>query len=246
MNKIRIAAVSYINTYPLLEGLRISSLAGEIEIIPAIPSKCAEMLLMNQVDISLCPVAALKEMDHYQILSDYCIGCDGPVRTVSLYSNCHLNEIERVYLDPASRTSNQLVQILAGEYWKKDWNFIRSIEGSPKTINQNEAVLAIGDKAFDYERQFRNHWDLGTAWKDFIDLPFTFAVWASKDPISLQLEQRMNDAFESGVKLIPDLELEDSRYRDYLLKNISYHLDHKKREALDIFLNRLNFTYSQV
>ena len=76
------------------------------------------MLLENAIDVGLVPVAIIPEMKEHYIISDYCIGCDGEVASVCLFSEVPLNKIEKVLLDYQSRTSVELLKILIKEYWK--------------------------------------------------------------------------------------------------------------------------------
>ena len=53
-----------------------------------------------------CAVPSLKSTD---VITEYCIGAVGPVRTVVLLSDGPVSEVRRVFLDPHSQTSVQLV-----------------------------------------------------------------------------------------------------------------------------------------
>src|SRR6056297_1467331 len=105
MSKIRISAVSYLNTIPFIYGLEKSGIQKTIAVERDVPAICAQKLLNNEADIGLIPVAALLNMNEYHILGDYCIGASSPVRTVALMSNDDIADIQSIYLDPQSRSS---------------------------------------------------------------------------------------------------------------------------------------------
>ena len=88
MDKIRISAVKYANTYPFIYGLTESGFEKKVILETDHPSDCAAKLISGRVDIGLIPVAALPMLKEYHIISDYCIGANGNVRTVMLLSNC--------------------------------------------------------------------------------------------------------------------------------------------------------------
>jgi len=84
--KIRIGAVSYLNTKPLIYGLSRHPVAAEIELIVDYPAHIARMLMQGQIDVGLVPVAIIPELEESHIITDYCIGCNGAVDSVSLFS----------------------------------------------------------------------------------------------------------------------------------------------------------------
>ncbi|HNF48735.1 MAG TPA: hypothetical protein PLF48_05095, partial [Chitinophagales bacterium] len=111
----KLSAVSYLNTKPFLYGLEHAAIADETEISLDPPAVTAEKLIHNEVDIALIPVAVLPLLKQPKIISPFCIGSNGKVATVCLFSDVPLEEIETILLDYQSRTSVQLVQILCRE-----------------------------------------------------------------------------------------------------------------------------------
>src|SRR5438270_12465176 len=93
---------------------------NKIELVEDYPSKIAQMLIEDRVDMGLIPVAATVQMKSWNIVGNYCIGAVGPVASVCIFSEAPMEEIEEVYLDYQSRTSVNLAKILLREYWKKD------------------------------------------------------------------------------------------------------------------------------
>ena len=119
MDKIRISAVKYANTYPFIYGLTESGFDKKIILETDHPADCAVKLIKGNVDIGLIPVASLPKLKEYHIISDYCIGANGNVRKVLLLSNCQFEEIETIYLDYRSRSSVTLSKVLSTNFWSR-------------------------------------------------------------------------------------------------------------------------------
>jgi chorismate dehydratase len=237
--KYRIAAVSYVNTLPFLYGLKQHGMREITETILAHPARCAELLQKGEVDIALCPVGALPGIGEYHVITDYCIGCNGPVRTVGVYSNRPFNELTHVVLSPESRTSNLLVQILNGEYWKREIEFIPAMTGSAYG-SFSTGFLYIGDVCFQKEKEFTYRTDLGQAWKEWTGLPFVFACWISREKTDDDFVEKLNTAFLDGIRNLEGLTfpagIDTQVYLEYLKRNISFEFDQGKKTAMKIFL----------
>ncbi len=249
MRKMRLTAVNYLNTKPFLYGIFQSNLDKEIEISKDIPSVCAQKLIDDEVDIALMPVAAIKELDNHYIVSDFCIGCDGPVQTVCLYSNIPIWEVKTIYLDTHSRTSAELTKILVKELWSNLDVVYKSVQKAEDILLEgNAAVLAIGDKTIGMDKQFRHTYDLGEAWKDHTGLPFVFAAWIANKKLDAVFIEKFNKALSLGLSLIDELTFilpESEKPFDletYFKKYISYDLDDNKKQALRLFLSKIDQT----
>lgn len=241
--KIRVGAVSYLNTKPLLYGIEHSSVINEIELSIDYPSHIANMLLKNEIDIGLVPVAILPKIKTHYINTDYCIGSNGAVASVCLFSEVPINKIEKVLLDYQSQTSVQLVKILLKEYWKVNPKLIDAKEDFRKEIKGTTAALVIGDRALEQRKNSEYVYDLGEAWKNFTGLPFVFAAWISNKKLDDIFIQKFNEANKYGVDNIKSL-LTHLRYNvfdlhQYYTKHISYVLDAEKRKGLNLFLKYL-------
>ena len=235
MMKYRIAAVSYINTLPFLEGLKDCPLHGRMDLVLVPPAQCAELFIEGSVDIALVPVGAMQKMSGIEFITDYGIGCDGAVRTVMLVSKSDLDGIRAVQFDRDSRTSNLLVQVLAKRHWKKEWSFFTSEDPDEWRTIQGGARVAIGDKVFALEKEDLNFWDMGEAWKEDTGLPFLFAAWVSRPGIDPEFKARLNRCFQAGISSIPGMDL-NAMHREYLANSISFPFDRKKKVALELFL----------
>lgn len=244
MSKMKISAVSYLNSAPLVYGIQNSRDLGNCTISLDYPSVGAAKLASGEADIALVPVGAFPVPDEVSWKGRYCIGVTGPVRTVCLFSEVPLQEITDVCLDPHSRTSVQLIRILARDHWKLNWNFICGTEGFENhSIVGRTAGVCIGDKVFGIEGRYPYRYDLAEEWVRFSGLPFVFAAWASKKPVSQEILDIMDQAQAEGIKAIPDIardwsvkmNLPESEIRDYLTRNISYPFTPEKKAGLDRF-----------
>ncbi|MEJ6979927.1 menaquinone biosynthesis protein [Pedobacter sp. P351] len=236
MSKIRVSAVSYTNTKPFVYGLQQSGILDKIDLSLDIPSDCAKKLIDNQVDIGLIPVAALLNVPGYEIISDYCIGADGAVNSVFIFSDKPINEIKTIRLDLQSRTSNALAKVLLKNYWKLSPEYI--------TSNSADAFVEIGDRTFGKKDKYSFVYDLAEEWKNFTGLQFAFAVWASNKPISPAFITEFNAALRLGIEniscVISELpERKDFNLDDYLRNKLDYSLTDSKMKALELFLNYL-------
>jgi len=243
---MRISAVKYANTYPFIYGLQESGFDKKVILETDHPSDCAAKLINGKADIGLIPVAALPLLKQYSIISDYCIGANGNVRTVLLLSNCQFDEIETVFLDYRSRSSVTLSKVLAKNFWNREFRWMNTSKGFDfRNIGFHEAVVLIGDQCFDYEKSFRFKIDLAAEWKDFSGLPFVFACWASNKDLDQDFVADFNKSLSIGVSNIEKVVEKfgdtgtitgDTLYK-YLTENIDYNLDEQKRKGLDLFLD---------
>ena len=243
--KIRLSAVSYLNTKPFIYGIYRSDLAESVELSLDIPSECAGKLLAQEVDIALTPVAIIPELKEAYLVSDYCIGAIGAVKTVCIFSEKPLTEVKRLFLDFHSRTSVALVQLLCKEFWKVDPVFVAATEGFESQITGDTAGLIIGDRAIGQHQRFPFVYDLGEAWTAWTGLPFVFAAWVSTRPMETDFVEKFNMALETGLSHLPELTQilptmpAGFDLGAYYRENISYDLDDAKWLALNRFLSHL-------
>nr|MBS0038429.1 menaquinone biosynthesis protein [Saprospiraceae bacterium] len=242
MPKIKLAAVEYLNTIPFIKSIERSSLFESVEFILDYPSRCAEHFRDRHVDLALVPVGALHEFSNYQIVTDYCIGCNGKVATVLLVSENPIQDLNTVFLDYQSRTSVRLIQILMRDYWRKNISFSRAEKGYEKEIKGGVGGLIIGDRAFNASGEFPFVYDLGECWKKLTGLPFVFAVWVCHAGLNSEVPFKLNEAFQLGLS---DLDKMNIRFgglgakeiERYFSENIDYLFDEKKKLAMKKFLN---------
>jgi chorismate dehydratase len=243
---LKIAAVSYLNTFPFVYGIIRSGLLDDFTLELDIPSACAEKLKSGEADISLVPAGALHEMGDYEVVSGYCLGAVKEVRTVLLLSQKPLHEIRRIHLDGDSRTSVELVKILATHVWNIHPEFV-NLTGNELSVYQGrESLVVIGDKTFSLRQHYPYVYDLAAEWIRFTGFPFVFAIWIAQRKLPTRRAAAFAKALEYGVNHIPEsLEFFSERVPacddclSYLEQNISYILDEEKKKGLALFLNYL-------
>ena len=190
MRRVRIGIVEYLNTAPLVEGLKDT--AG-LELVRAVPSRLIDLLLDGRIDIGLISlIDSARSPVPLSLFSAGMIGCDGPTLTVRLFSSIPIERITRIHADTDSHTSVCLAKILLDRVYGRNPQFLdydareRAGDGLPDTDSGEtwpEAMLLIGDKvvsdcppAVRYPHQL----DLGEAWRRLTGLPFVYAAWACR------------------------------------------------------------------
>ncbi len=241
--KIRVGAVSYLNTKPLVYGFEQGMMKEEITLINDYPARIASMLLNDEIDVGLVPVAIIPEMEQWHIISDYCIGTEGEVASVCLFSETPLENIEKVLLDYQSRTSVALAKVLIDRYWKISPELIHAKEDFRDHIKGTTAGLVIGDRALQQRKISPYIYDLGAAWKAHTGLPFIFAAWISNKQLDDDFIESFNKANKVGLDNIDEVvrlnpyELFD--LKKYYTQYINYNLDDQKRKGMGLFLQQL-------
>jgi chorismate dehydratase len=240
---IRVGAVSYLNTQPFIWGLKNSPIWNQISLSRDFPAAIASQLAHQQIDIGLLPVAALAQMVDAQVISEFCIGSEGPVASVAIFSEVPLEQVTTIWLDYQSKTSVALAQILMQEYWhlQPEWkpgntDFIEHIGGT-------EAAVVIGDRALELIPKYPYIYDLGSAWTAHTGLPFVFAAWVANKQLPDEFISAFNEALRLGVghidALIPQLTGVGYDLATYFHTNIRYHLTTASKAGMDLFLQKL-------
>jgi len=241
-----VGAVSYLNTKPLLYGIQRSPVLEEIQLVIDYPSRIAEMLLKGQIDMGLVPVAVIPRMKEYHINGSFCIGSDGPVASVCIFSETPLQEVTTVLLDYQSRTSVQLARVLLKEYWKMGPQLVDAGPDFVRQIRGTTAGVVIGDRALQQRQLSPFVYDLGEAWKRLTGLPFVFAAWISNKALDPRFIQRFDDANRLGMEKIENVIAENPyavfNLRDYFTRHLHYQLGERQLSGLNKFLEYLKTT----
>ena len=236
-------AVSYLNTKPLLYGIERAPVRREIELIIDYPASIANMLLNDEIDMGLVPVAIIPFMNEAHINGDYCIASNGNVASVCLFSETPIERVERVLLDYQSRTSVQLARILMKEYWQISPEFVDAGKDFRQHIKGTTAGVVIGDRALEQRKISPYIYDLAEAWKELTGLPFVFAAWISNKRLDPRFIKAFDEANRQGVLHIDDVVAENPYplfdLHEYFTKHLDYRLDALKRKGLEKFLNYL-------
>ncbi len=239
-HRIRVGAVNYLNTKPLVEGL--TSFAPQIDLSFDLPSRLADRMAAGELDVGLIPVVELFRAGTYSVVPDVAIASRGPVLSVTLFSRVPWAEIGSVALDEGSRTSSALAQILL----RKRHNLRPRIEAlpidAPADDLHTDAVLLIGDRAMRACLPgFPFAYDLGQEWADWTGLPFVYAVWAVRGGVDLRgteaafLKARQYGLSRTGLiaaREAPLLGLDPGYCRRYLSHIIHYDLGPRELAGL--------------
>jgi chorismate dehydratase len=237
---LRIGAVNYLNSKPLIEGL--AELAPEAELVLDYPSRLADQLLAGSLDVGLVPSITCLLEPHYEVVSDACVAARGRVLSVKLYFRKSPARVKTLALDSGSRTSATLARILLAERYE----ILPDIEPLPldrmTTATNADAVLLIGDRAIESPAErFAATWDLGEEWTSWTGLPFVFAMWGTQRGRALgRLEDVLSQARDNGCRNLaaiarreaPLLGLSEQVTIDYLTQNLYYRLGPAERQGL--------------
>lgn len=241
--KIRVGAVSYLNTKPLVYGFEKGLMKEEVELVFDYPAKIAAMLLNDEIDVGLIPVAVLPKLKEHHIISDYCIGASQPVASVCLFSDVPLEEIKEILVDYQSRTSAALLRILLKKYWNIDPVLVDTSNGYQQNIKGTTAGLVIGDRALEQRPHSKYIYDLAEAWQQMTGLPFVFAAWIANKKLPEAFKASFNIATGLGLQHIDEIvqavDFKAYDMNEYYTRNIDYRIDAKKIEAVRLFLSYL-------
>jgi chorismate dehydratase len=239
-SKIRVGAVSYLNTKPLLYGIENSNIINDIELSVDYPARIAARLQEGAIDMALMPVAVIPHITGANIVSDYGIASHGNVVSVAIFSQVPMEEITTVYLDYQSRTSVRLAQLLLERYWKKEVIYKPATENFIEQINGTTAGVIIGDRALQQLNNFKYNYDLSAAWKAHTGLDFIFAAWVANKQLPQSFITDFNAANAAGLQHIDTVITQNPfpwyDLNTYYKENIQYLLDDSKRKGLSTFL----------
>jgi len=236
--------VSYLNTRPLIYGLKLPPINSEIQLIEDTPAQLADLLLNDEIDVGLIPVAVIPQLKQYFIASDYCIGTETEVASVCLFSEVPLNKITRVYLDYQSRSSVALLKWLMKEYWNIHPEIVNAVDdGYRNEIKGTAAGLVIGDRAFEQRKISTFIYDLASEWRSITSLPFVFAAWISNKSLPHSFIKKFNEANEIGLSHIDEIVAAEHfklfDLKKYYSLHMSYRLDERKKRAMELFLQHI-------
>lgn len=241
--KIRVGAVSYLNTKPLIYGFE--RFAPDAELVLDYPSKLADALAAGTLDVALIPSIEFFQDPTYSIVSDACIGCRGPVLSVKLFSRVPIEQIRTLALDEGSRTSAALVRILLYERFGLQPQTEPLPLGNALSESTADAVLLIGDRAIHSPTgKFAEVWDLGDEWCRWAELPFVFAMWTARAGVDLRgVDRALELARDDGTANLADiakreaapLGLTQPECVSYLRDNLHFHLGPRELRGLDLF-----------
>jgi chorismate dehydratase len=250
MKPLRISAISYLNTAPLVWDFEHGMAGKAFEISYTVPSACAASLREGSADIGIIPAAAYASVPDLVIIPGVAIASRRAVRSILLVSKVPLDKIHTVALDNSSLTSVALTKVLFSKWWGGDRTFVPAAPDIEKMLAAHDAGLLIGDPALQIDRSRYVTYDLAEEWIRFTGKPFVFAFWAVRQtalPSSRELDlaaifQRSRDHGLEPENLetiarewAPRVGLSEEAARSYLTDNIHYHLDAECLEGLQLF-----------
>lgn len=242
-SRLRIGAVTYLNARPLTYGL--SRTADDAHIVFDHPSRLAESLAAGGLDVALIPSIEYFRHPGYVIVSDACIACDGPVRSVKLFGRVPVARIRTLALDEGSRTSVALTQILLKERYQLEPDIQRLPIGAALEDTHADAVMLIGDRGMrPPQGRFEFVWDLGEEWNGWTGLPFVFAMWIARPDVDLEkLDMLLRAARDAGLERLeeiarryaPSVQLSPADCLVYLRDHLRFQLGPRQRQGLASF-----------
>ena len=254
-SRLRVGAVSFLNTKPLIYPLLNEEIQTDIALSVDVPSRVAALLNNGALDVGLIPIIeyfrANPSDTSYCILPDISIASHGSVKSIQLFSRVPIPEIQRIGLDTNSRTSVALLKILLAEKYQISPAFTMCRPTvNPKTVLQDcpepsfDAILLIGDSALRHLGSTEYNLDLGEAWHKLTGLPFVYACWVAKTAAQLgDLPALLLESKVRGIARIPEiaqiearkLGLPEELCRNYLQHHIKYDLGESAIKGLELF-----------
>src|SRR6204780_2881903 len=251
MRPLRISAISYLNTAPLMWDFEHGEAGRDFDISYTLPSACPRALQAGTADIGIIPAAAYTQVPGLMILPGVAIASRRPVRSILLVSKVPVDKIRNVALDTSSMTSVALTKVLFEKWLGGGRVFTPMAPNVEQMLGAHDAALLIGDPALQIDRSRYFTLDLAEEWIRYTGKPFVFAFWAVREPalrdatppqdlaaIFQQSRDRgLDPASLDHIKRewSPRLGLKEADVRSSLTENIYYHLDPACLEGLQLF-----------
>ena len=251
MRRLRISAISYLNTAPLMWDFEHGDAGRDFDISYTVPSACAADLQNGVADIGIIPAAAYATVPNLAILPGVAIASRRAVRSILLASKLPIESIRQVALDTSSLTSVALVKVLFAKWWGGEKSYTPMPPNLEQMLEGHDAALLIGDPALQVDRSRYFTLDLAEEWQRFTGKPFVFAFWAVRQEALKQarpgqdLAAIFQKSRDHGLALdalatisrewAAKVGLSPEDVRSYLTENIHYHLDSASVEGLKLF-----------
>jgi chorismate dehydratase len=251
MRRLRISAISYLNTAPLMWDFEHGDAGQNFDISYTLPSACARALVDGTADIGIIPAAAYTQIPGLRVLPDVAIASRREVRSILLVGKMPIEKIRTVALDTSSMTSVALTKILFEKWLGGGRTFTPMAPDIDRMLASHDAGLIIGDPALKINRSRYHTLDLAEEWIRHTGKPFVFAFWAVRgaalnepDP-SLDLPAIFAGSRDHGLQpasldqiageWAPRLGISEEDVRSYLTGNIHYQLDTGCLDGLQLF-----------
>jgi chorismate dehydratase len=241
----RIAASSYLNTAPLIWSFTRGSRRGEVELIDAVPARCAGLLARGEVDAALVPVIEYQRISGIAVVPDVCVGSRQRVRSVVLAIKvASLKDVRGIALDESSRTSATLLRIIFREFLGFEPEWSSSAPDVGRMLTENDGALIIGDPAMTFAREGLRVFDLAALWREHTGLGFVFAMWmmragASSAARRIDFAGARDEGLARTEEIMdyyePLLSLSREDLRTYLHENITFSMNEEMRAGLNLY-----------
>jgi len=251
MTCLRISAISYLNTAPLMWDFDHGAAGRDFDISYTLPSACARALAAGTADIGIIPAAAYAQIPDLAALPGVAIASRRPVRSILLVSKVPVEKIRSVALDTSSMTSVALTKVLFEKWLGGGRTFTSMPPDIDTMLSSHDAGLVIGDPALQIDRSRYITLDLAEEWIRYTGKPFVFAFWAvrrdalreaerAQDLAAIFQQSRDHGLEPASLDHIssawaPRLRLTEGQVRSYLTENIYYQLDAACLEGLQLF-----------
>jgi chorismate dehydratase len=253
MTPLRISAISFLNTAPLMWDFEHGEAARDFAIEYTIPSACAAALAANQADIGIIPAVTYAEIPGLVILPNIAIAAKDFVRSILLVSKKPIEQVETVATDTSSRTSVALLQVLFAKFFGGPRQLTPHAPQLDLMLHSHDAALLIGDAALEITvgKEYFVY-DLAHLWHERTGQPFVFAFWAvrldslDRAPRDLDLVKVFQQSRDHGLepanlRVIAQqwsskLKLSEADILTYLTENVHYYLDRQNHAGLQLFL----------
>ncbi len=245
-DRLRVAAVGYLNARPLYEGLDRDPASARVRLDLAVPSEVARRVAEEEADVALMPVAAAASIGDLRLVRGCAIGARGPVRSVVLVADRPVDTLEELSVDLSSRTSLVLARLVLRARGKG--REPRLVGASPTeaiaAVGGARGALVIGDPALEIEGRFAHVLDLGQAWQELTGLPFVFAAWCGRPGALSAGDERLFEAARAAGLARRDAIADEhaarsglpaASLRSYLRESIRYDLGEEERRGLQRF-----------
>jgi chorismate dehydratase len=251
MRRLRISAISYLNTAPLMWDFDHGDAAKNFDIFYSVPSSCAAALREGTGDIGIIPAIAYNSIPGLVIIPEVAIAARGPVRSILLISKVPLEKVRTVATDNSSMTSVVLTRVLFEKWWGGGREFRSLAPELESMLRECDAALLIGDPALKVDRSRYQVLDLAEEWQRLSGKSFVFAFWAVREAALAEMQPGLDLAaiFQASRDhgLQPAalqqitrewstrLQIAQGEVKDYLTKNIYYQLDRECMEGMELF-----------
>jgi chorismate dehydratase len=234
MSKLRISIVEYLNTAPLVWGFAEGPLSGKYDLSFTLPSKCAEALRREEVDVAIIPSIEYQRIENVVAIPDIAIAAQGEVRSILVVAKRPIEMAKRIALDTSSRSSAALVRLLAREYWKIRPEYVDAAPDPTEMLKQADAALVIGDPALRISLKmdalsgkapsgeqccqgdpdelpvpgFETIWvyDIAHQWREMTGKPCVLAIWAARRGVlTPEAIADFQSSKQYGLQRIPEI-----------------------------------------